>query len=57
MLQILVHHGAEIGVCGTCIDARGIVDMDLVTGAQRGNMAMLAEWTAWADKIIVYRRS
>ena len=54
MLQMLAHHGAEIGVCGTCIDARGIADTDLVTGARRGSMAMLAEWTMWADKLIVY---
>lgn len=54
MLQILVRHGAQIAVCGTCIDARGIADTDLVTGAQRGSMAMLAEWTGWADKVIVY---
>ncbi len=54
MLQILVRHGAEIGVCGTCMDARGIADTELVSGAVRGNMAELGEWTAWADKVIVY---
>lgn len=54
MLQILVRHGASIAVCGTCIDARGIADTDLVTGALRGSMAMLADWTGWADKVIVY---
>ncbi len=54
MLQMLVRHGTKIAVCGTCIDARGIADTDLVTGALRGSMAMLAEWTGWADKVIVY---
>ena len=54
MLQMLVRHGAQIAVCGTCIDARGIADTDLVTGAVRGSMAMLSEWTGWADKVIVY---
>ncbi|MDP2707554.1 MAG: DsrE family protein [Burkholderiales bacterium] len=51
---MLVRHGASIAVCGTCIDARGIADTDLVTGALRGSMAMLAEWTGWSDKVIVY---
>jgi uncharacterized protein involved in oxidation of intracellular sulfur len=54
MLQILVRHGAGIAVCGTCIDARGIADTDLVAGAVRGSMALLAEWTGWADKVVVF---
>jgi uncharacterized protein involved in oxidation of intracellular sulfur len=54
MLQILVRHGAAIAACGSCIDARGIADADLVAGAVRGSMALLAEWTEWADKVVVY---
>ena len=54
MLQILLRHGAGVGVCGTCMDARGMADADLVTGAVRGSMALLAEWTGWADKVIVF---
>ena len=54
MLQMLVRRDARIAVCGTCIDARGIADTDLLTGAERGSMALLAEWTDWADKVIVY---
>lgn len=54
MLQTLARHGAEIAACGTCLDARGIGDIDLLTGAQRGTMALLAEWSDWADKIVVY---
>lgn len=54
MLQAVARQGAEIGVCGTCMDARGIPDTDLTAGALRSNMAKLAEWTTWADKVIVY---
>jgi len=54
MLQILVRHGAAIAACGSCIDARGIADSDLLPGAVRGSMALLAEWTEWADKVMVY---
>lgn len=54
MLQMLVHHGAEIAVCGACMDARGIADTELTIGALRGSMAMLADWTGWADKVIVF---
>ena len=54
MLERAAHHGAGIGVCGTCLDARGIADTDLVKGGHRGSMAELAAWTAWADKVIVF---
>ena len=53
-LKSLVRGGGEIGVCGVCLDARGITDTDLVEGAARGSMAQLAGWTAWADKVIVF---
>ena len=54
MLQMVAHHGAEIGVCGTCMDARGLADTDLVEGALRGSMAELASWTDWAEKVVVF---
>lgn len=54
MLQMLVRQDAGIAVCGTCLDARGIGDTEILSGAQRGSMAILAEWSDWADKIVVY---
>lgn len=54
MLGSVIRRGGEVAVCGTCIDARGIADSDLVPGAQRGNMAQLVEWTQWADKVVSF---
>jgi len=54
MLVMVVRRQAEIGVCGTCMDARGIADTDLVEGAQRSSMPELKQWTEWADKVIVF---
>jgi uncharacterized protein involved in oxidation of intracellular sulfur len=54
MLEMAARHDVEIGVCGTCMDARGIAETDLVNDSHRGNMAELAAWTAWADKVIVF---
>ncbi len=45
---------AEVGVCGTCMDARGIADAELAEGCHRGNMAELAQWSVWADRIAVF---
>lgn len=44
----------EVGLCGTCMDARGLSDDELIDGARRGTMAQLAEWTAEADKVLVF---
>ena len=44
----------EIGLCGTCMDARGLRDDELIEGAQRGTLAQLADWTAEADKVLVF---
>ncbi|WP_026124570.1 DsrE/DsrF/TusD sulfur relay family protein [Nocardiopsis baichengensis] len=44
--------GGEIGCCGTCMDARGMDDEGLVSGAHRSSMKELTEWTLWADKVI-----
>lgn len=54
MLGMIVRAGGEVGVCGTCIDARGITAPDLIEGASRGSMEMLTSWTQWADKVITF---
>lgn len=54
MLSGFMRRGGTVGVCGTCLDARGIADSDLVEGAGRGNMDQLSEWSTWADKVLVF---
>ncbi len=43
-----------VAVCGTCMAARGIAEADLVEGTHKSSMAELAEWTEWADKVLVF---
>ena len=54
MLGMVARRNAEIAVCGTCMDARGIADAELAEGARRGTMAQVTEWTVWADKVLVF---
>jgi uncharacterized protein involved in oxidation of intracellular sulfur len=54
MLKGIVRHGGEVGVCGTCMDARGMDAERLVEGAQRSSLEQWAEWTLWADKVAVF---
>ncbi len=44
----------EIGLCGTCMDARGLTDEQVVEGARRSTLKELAEWTSAADKVLVF---
>jgi uncharacterized protein involved in oxidation of intracellular sulfur len=54
MVGAAARRGGQIGVCGTCLDARGVSKDDLVEGAKRGTLDQFAEWTIWADKVIVF---
>jgi uncharacterized protein involved in oxidation of intracellular sulfur len=53
MLGKVLRNG-EVGLCGTCMDARGLRDDELIEGARRGTMAQLSDWTAEAGKVLVF---
>jgi uncharacterized protein involved in oxidation of intracellular sulfur len=36
------------------MDARGLGDTELVEGTRRSSLEELAEWTLWADRVIVF---
>ena len=44
----------SVGVCGTCLDARGIKDEELMDGTHRGTLEELADWSIWAEQILVF---
>ena len=54
MLGRVVHNNAQVGVCGTCMDARGITESELSEGTHKSTLAELTTWTQWADKVIVF---
>ncbi|MEQ1589330.1 MAG: DsrE family protein [Gallionella sp.] len=54
MLGNVVRHGGEVGICGTCMEARGMADGDIADGTHRSTLAELAEWTGWADQVLVF---
>jgi len=54
MLRSLAQKGGEIGVCGTCMDARGIGEAELVDGARRSTLDALTDWSLGADKVLVF---
>ena len=44
----------EVGLCGTCMDARGMAETEAIEGAKRSTLAQLADWTAEADRVLVF---
>ena len=49
-----VLRAGEVGLCGTCMDARGLAESEMIEGAKRSTLAQLADWTAEADKVLVF---
>jgi uncharacterized protein involved in oxidation of intracellular sulfur len=54
MLTSAMRKGATVRVCGTCMDARGLTDTELVEGAARSTMDELTDMTVSADKVLVF---
>lgn len=54
MFHLSENRGIEVAVCGSCMDARGIDEKELVAVATRGSLDILNQWTLWADKLITY---
>jgi uncharacterized protein involved in oxidation of intracellular sulfur len=53
MVAALARRGAEVGLCGTCMDARAVAAERLVAGARRSTLEELADWTLWAERVLV----
>lgn len=54
MLKNVVRSKGEIGVCGTCMDARGIAEAELMEGAKRSTLDQLTDWTIWAERVMTF---
>lgn len=54
MLHGVTLKQVPVAVCGTCMDARGMKPEELVEGAQRSTLEELADWTEWADKVLIF---
>jgi uncharacterized protein involved in oxidation of intracellular sulfur len=54
MLRVVAQGDGEVGVCGSCMDARGIRVAELSPDARRSTLDELADWTAWAERVLVF---
>ena len=54
MLKSVLAKGGKVKGCGTCMDARGIRNVQLAEGVEMSNMAELSQWTIEADKVFTF---
>lgn len=54
MLKRVLAGSGEVLLCGTCLDARGLTEAEMMQGARRSTMDELAAATAAADKVLVF---
>ena len=54
MLKRVLAGKGRVLLCGTCVDARGLDQSELMEGAQRSTMDELATATHSADKVLVF---
>ncbi len=54
MIEAAVRRGAEVGLCGTCMDARALHEEQIVEGARRSSLEELTDWTLWADTVVTF---
>jgi len=54
MLKRVLGSKGTVFLCGTCMDARGIGEAELMEGARRSTMDELASATIEADKVLIF---
>lgn len=54
MLGVVLRGKGRVLLCGTCLAARGIIDAELIEGAERSTMDALAAATLAAAKVLVF---
>lgn len=54
MLKRVLAAKGRVLLCGTCMDARGLKEAEIIEGAQRSTMDEFAKTTLAADKVMVF---
>ena len=54
MIKFSISKGAQVKICGSCADARGLKNVQLIEGAEISTMAELTNWIVDSDKVITF---
>ena len=54
MLKSVINHGGQVKSCGGCSQARGIDNLQCITGVELSNMKEFALWTVECEKVLTF---
>ncbi len=54
MLKSVIRKSGLVKACGSCLNARGLKDVELIEGVEFSTMSHLTQWTVDADKVITF---
>lgn len=54
MVKSTISKGAEVKICGSCADARGLKNVQLIEGTELSTMAELTNWVVDSDKVVTF---
>ncbi len=54
MLKLSLNKGAKVRICGSCAEARGLKNAQLIEGAEMSTMAELTNWVVDSDKVLTF---
>jgi tRNA 2-thiouridine synthesizing protein D len=54
MLSDAIKSGAIVKLCGSCTEARGLSQDEIVEGAEIGTMKELVDWVDSSDKVLIF---
>jgi len=54
MLKAVINKGGKVKACGSCTEARGIKNLQLLEGVEMSNMSELGNWVIDANKVLTF---
>ncbi len=54
MIKSVLLKGGKVKICGSCAEARGIKDLQLIDGTELSTMKELVQWTMDSDKTLTF---
>ena len=54
MIKSVLLKGGKVKICGSCAEARGIKDLQLIDGTELSTMKELVQWTQDSDKTLTF---
>ena len=53
-LKVILSKGAKVKICGSCAEARGLKNAQLIEGSEKSSMAELTKWVIDSDKVVTF---